>query len=103
MKIRKNDQVKVILGKDKGRTGVVEKIYPKSHKLLIKGINVYKKHVKKSEAFPKGGVVEINRPMADAKVMLICPNCKVPARVGYLFDSQQKKQRVCRKCHKVIK
>ncbi len=103
MKIKKNDQVKVILGKDKGREGVVERTYSKSHHLLVKGMNIYKKHVKKSETFPKGGLVEVPRPIESAKVMLICPNCKTPTRVGYLFDNQQKKQRVCRKCHKVIK
>lgn len=103
MKIKKNDQVKVILGKDKGRVGLVEKIYPRSKKLLVKGINVYKKHVKKSEAFPKGGIVEVNRPIGVNKVMLVCPNCKEKARVGYIFDSKNQKQRVCRQCQKVIK
>ncbi len=103
MKIKKADQVKVVLGKDKGRVGVVEKIYPKSHKLLVKGINMYKKHVKKSESFPKGGIVELNRPILDNKVMLVCPNCKEKTRVGYTLNSKQQKQRLCRKCQKVIK
>ena len=102
MKIRIKDQVQVILGKDKGRTGEVEKTYNKSGKLVVKGINMYKKHVKKSEAFPKGGIVEINRPILANKVMIICPNCKQKARVGYIV-SEKGKQRICRKCQKVIK
>jgi len=103
MKFKKNDTVRVILGKDKGREGVVEKTYPKSGKLLVKGVNVYKKHVKKSEAFPKGGVIDINRPIYAGKVMIICPNCKEPTKIGYTLNSQGRKQRICRKCKKVIK
>jgi large subunit ribosomal protein L24 len=103
MKIKKGDQVKVILGKDKGREGVVEKTYAKSNKLLVKEINVYKKHVKKSEAFPKGGIVNVNRPIYASKVMLICPNCKEKTRVSYLEKGKGQKQRICCKCKKVIK
>lgn len=102
MKIRIKDQVQVILGKDKGRIGEVERTYPKSNKIVVKGINMYKKHVKKSESFPKGGIVEINRPILANKVMIICPNCKQKARVGYLTTDKHK-QRICRKCQKVIK
>lgn len=102
MKIKKQDQVEIILGKDKGRTGEVEKTYSKSKKLVVKNINMYKKHVKKSEAFPKGGIVEISRPILANKVMLICPNCKQKTRVGYSVTSTGK-QRICRKCQKVIK
>ena len=103
MKLKIKDQVKVIIGKDKGRVGEVEKTYLKANKILVKNINVYKKHVKKSESFPKGGVVEVNRPLYVNKVMLICPNCKQPTRVGYTTDSAKHKQRICRKCQKVIK
>jgi len=103
MKLKKGDQVEAILGKDKGRKGEVEKVYPKSQRALVKGINIYKKHVKKSEAFPKGGVVEVNRAIDVSKLMFICPNCKEKARLGYSFDAKNNKQRVCRKCKKVVK
>jgi len=103
MKIKKNDNVVIILGKDKTRQGVVEKTYPKSGKVLVKGINVYKKHVKKSEAFPKGGIVDVNRPLDVSKLMLICPNCKEKTRVGYLKNNKGLKQRICKKCQKIIK
>lgn len=103
MKLKKGDQVEVILGKDKSRKGEVERVYPKSNRALVKGVNIYKKHVKKSESVPKGGVVEINRSLSVNKVMLICPSCKEKTRIGYTFDSKGQKQRICRKCQKVIK
>jgi len=97
MKIIKGDKVKIIAGKDNGRDGVVEKVYSKQNKVLIPGINLYKKHIRKSEQMPKGGVVEIPRPIDVAKIMLICPKCKQATRVGYTVN-KAKKLRVCRKC-----
>ena len=101
MKIRKGDLVKVIYGKDKGREGKVEKVYPKQNKVKISGINVYKKHVKKSEQLPQGGIVELPRPLNVSKVMLICPVCKKPTRVGYKKEGKGK-FRYCKKCDSKI-
>ena len=101
MKIRKGDLVKVIYGKDKGREGKVEKVYPKQNKVKISGINVYKKHVKKSEQLPQGGIVELPRPLNVSKVMLICPVCKKPTRVGYKKEGKRK-FRYCKKCDSKI-
>jgi large subunit ribosomal protein L24 len=103
MKIKKGDKVIVIQGRDKLKSGVVERVYEKSDKLLIKGINLYKKHVKKSEAFPKGGIVEVERSLIASKVMLVCPKCKKRARVSYKIDNKGNRQRVCRQCKQVIK
>ncbi len=97
MKIKKGDKVKVIAGKDKGREGVVERIYTKANTLVIPGINLYKKHIKKNEKMPQGGVVEIPRPLNAAKVMLICAKCGKPSRVGYKIE-KNKKNRVCKRC-----
>jgi len=102
MKIKKGDKVIVISGKDRGRKGEVEGVYPKSDRVIIKGLNVYKKHMKKSDAYPKGGIVEVNRPLNISKVMLICPSCKERTRIGFSQDAKGKKQRICKKCKKVI-
>jgi len=102
MKLKLKDQVKVLLGKDKGKTGEVERIYKKQEKVLIKGINLVKKHIKKSEQFPKGTILEINKPMLSSKVILLCKHCKKPTRIGYRFNKDGKKERICKKCHKVI-
>jgi len=97
MKIKKGDTVLVIAGKDKGREGKVERVYRKAGKVLIPGINMYKRHVKKSEQMPQGGIVSLPRPLPVCKVMLICPVCKKPTRVGYRIE-KNKKFRVCKKC-----
>lgn len=97
MKIKKGDKVRVIAGKDKGRDGKVEKVYRKQNKVSLPGINIYKKHIKKNEKMPKGGVVELPRPIDISKIMLICPTCSKPSRVGYKIE-KNKKIRICKKC-----
>ena len=101
MKLKKGDMVKIIIGKDKGRTGKVQKIITKNAKIIIDGINIYKKHVKKSEGKP-GGIIEISRPLAVSKVMIICPTCNKPARIGYQIIKNGEKTRICRKCKAII-
>ena len=101
MKIRKGDKIKVIAGKDKGRTGVVEKAYQRSNKLIIPGVNLYKRHIKKNEKMPKGGIVDIPRPLGISKVMLVCPKCGKTTRVEYQLE-KDKRFRVCKKCKSKI-
>ena len=97
MKIKKGDKIKVIAGKDNGRESVVERVYANSEKLMITGVNIYKKHIKKNEKMPQGGTVEVPRPMDASKVMLICPKCKKTTRIGFELV-KGKKYRVCKKC-----
>jgi large subunit ribosomal protein L24 len=101
MKIKKNDKVKIIYGKDKGREGVVERVYSKTGRVLIPGINIYKKHIKKNEKMPQGGKVELPRPISFSKLMLICPKCGKATRVGFQID-KNRKLRVCKKCKSKI-
>jgi len=101
MKIIKGDKVKIISGKNKGKEGVVEKVYKRQNTLLIPGINMYKKHIRKNEKMPQGGVVEIPRPLATSKVMLVCPKCKSIARVGYEIE-KSRKTRICKKCKSAL-
>lgn len=101
MKIGKGDKVKIIAGKDRGKEGKVEKVYKKQNKALILGINIYKKHIKKSEKMPKGGVVEIPRPIDVSKTMLICPKCGKATRVGFAVK-KNRKYRICKKCKSII-
>ncbi|MCS7092953.1 MAG: 50S ribosomal protein L24 [Patescibacteria group bacterium] len=105
MKIRKKDKVRVISGKDKGRDGTVEKVYQKSRKVFIPGINVFKRHLKKDPKTNQGGIVEFSRPLDISKVMLICPKCKKPTRLGFKIEKQKlrkKKLRYCKKCQEII-
>ncbi len=102
MKIKKGDTVKVLLGKDKGRTGKVQKILRKKDKLVIEGINLYKKHVKPQGEGKPGGIVEMPRPLSVSKVVLICPVCSKTTRIGYQVGKAKGKQRVCKKCEAII-
>jgi large subunit ribosomal protein L24 len=96
MKIKKGDTVKILSGKDKGKTGVVSKIFPKEDRVLIEGINVYKKHVK-PRGQQKGEIISVSRPLYASKVMVICKNCGKPTRVGFKIEGDSK-SRYCKKC-----
>lgn len=101
MKIKKGDKVKIVAGKDNGREGTVQKVFEKQNTVLVPGVNLYKKHVRKSDQMPKGGVVEMPRPLQAGKVMLVCPKCKKMTRIGYSVENG-KKTRICKKCKSAI-
>jgi large subunit ribosomal protein L24 len=102
IKFKANDTVKVTLGKDKGREGKIEKVFPKEGKALVPGVNMYKKHVKgNAQANQKGGIYDLPRPLSFAKFSLLCPKCKKVTRVGFRLVGDEK-VRICRKCNKEI-
>lgn len=101
MKLKKGDKVVVTAGKDKGREGKIEKTYPKEKKVLLAGINVYKKHLKRRDEKNPGGIIEISKPLPVSNVSLLCPKCSQPTRIGYKVTKRSKK-RICRKCLKLI-
>ena len=90
MKIQVGDKVRVIAGKDKGREGVVDRVYPKQNKVLLQGINQYKRHMRKSEDFPQGGVIDVPRPLDVSKVMKLSADGKSVTRVGYVVEGNKK-------------
>lgn len=103
MKIKKNDLVLIIKGKDKNRKGKVIKVLPKKQKVIIEGLNLKKKHFSPRREGEKGEIVEIPAPLSVANVKLICPKCKKPTKVGYKIISdaksgKSKKIRICKKC-----
>jgi len=101
MKIKKGDLVKIIKGKDRNKTGKVIKVDLKSKKLIVEGVNVYKKHVRPKRQGEKGEVAKVSRPIAVANLMLVCPNCQQPTRPGFHFEGDNK-IRYCRKCQSRI-
>jgi len=101
MKLKVGDTVKVTLGKDRGKTGKIEKVLPKHNTLVVSGVNLYKKHLKSQGEKKPGGIIDITKPLNTAKVVLICPKCHQPTRVGYQGKAK-KKIRICRKCSKPI-
>lgn len=101
MKLRKGDSVKVVAGKDKGKVGTVEIVYPKEDKALIGGVNQYKRHVKGRAQGQKSEIITLTKPLPVAAVSLICPKCNKVTRIGYRME-KDKKVRFCRKCEKTI-
>jgi large subunit ribosomal protein L24 len=101
MKVKKGDNVLIIAGKDKGRTGKIMKSLPKELKVLVEGINLKKKHVKPRREGEKGQVVSLSVPLDISDVKLICPKCGKATRVGYKVE-KDKKFRVCKKCGQEI-
>jgi large subunit ribosomal protein L24 len=102
MKIRKNDMVLVVAGKDKGKRGKVRFAYPKQERLLVEGINFVKKHSRAKGAARQAGIIEREAPISVSNVMLLCSKCNHPARVGFRFLADGKKVRICRSCGEVI-
>jgi len=101
MKIKKGDNVLIITGKDKGKKGKVLRTIPTTSKVVVEGLNVVKKHAKARRQGEKGQRIEIPSPLAMGKVMLVCPKCGKPARVGYRISGDTK-SRVCKQCGKEL-
>lgn len=94
MKIRRNDQVMVITGRDKGKTGKVTRVIPDTQMVVVEGINIAKRHTKPSSKHPQGGILDITRPISAAKVMVVDPVTGAPSRVGYSITKDGSKERV---------
>jgi large subunit ribosomal protein L24 len=101
MKIRKNDNVVILKGKDRGKTGRVIAVFPKTSKIMVEGLNVYKKHAKPSKKYPQGGIMDVNVPVSSDNLQIICPNCSKATRVSFK-NSGRDKRRICRKCNEVV-
>ncbi len=102
MKIRKNDTILVIAGKDKGKTGKIRFAYPKKERVLVDGINFIKRHTRARGRVRQAGIIQLEAPIDVSNVMLLCSRCNRPTRVGFRFLEGGKKVRICRSCHEVI-
>ena len=102
MRIKKNDQVVVIAGKDRGKRGRVMKVYPSNNKVLVEKINYHKMALRKSKTNPQGGITQVEGKLAISNVQFVCPRCNKPARVGFTLLADGTKQRSCKSCHEVL-
>lgn len=102
MKIRKNDNVLVIAGKDKGKKGKVRFAYPKDDRVLVEGVNFIKKHARATGQARQAGIIEREATIDVSNVMLVCGKCNKPTRIGFRVLGDGKKARVCRSCNEVI-
>lgn len=102
MKIRKNDTVLVIAGKDRGKKGKVRQALPKKEMVVVEGVNMVKRHSRARGVARQAGIIELEAPLHVSKVMLVCGKCNKPTRVGYRFLADGRKARICRVCYEVI-
>jgi len=102
MNIKKGDKVMVIAGKDKGKSGEVLRSIPESQRVVVEKVNIVKKHQRPTQQNREGGIASIEAPIHVSNVMLVCPSCKAPVRVGRVRNADGKLVRVCKKCSKPI-
>ncbi len=102
MKIRKDDTVLVIKGKDRGKKGKVRFAHPKKQQVTIEGINFIKKHSKARGAVKQAGIIDLEVPVNISNVMLLCDKCNKPGRIGFQKLGDGRRVRICRACGEVI-
>ena len=102
LKVKKGDTVEVLAGNDKGKQGEVLEVVPKTSQVVVKGVNIRKKHVKPKKQGEEGGIISAESAIYMSKVNVVCPKCKKGVRVGFTTDKDEK-VRVCKKCGTKIK
>lgn len=101
MKIKKEDTVQIIKGKDRGKKGKVLQIFNNENKLVVEDVNKLYKHLKQRKGKEKGERIEFNAPLSASNVMIVCSKCNKPVRVSYKIENK-KKTRICKKCNNTI-
>ncbi len=102
MRIRQNDTVEVISGRDLGKRGKVQQVLTPKGRVTVEGVNIVKKHQRPTAALRQAGIIQKEAPLSLSKVMLVCQRCSKAVRVGYRFLEDGRKVRVCRSCHEMI-
>ena len=102
LNIKKNDTVKVLAGKDKGKTGKVLKVYPAADRAIVQGVNFVKKHTKRSQKDQQGGIITRESSIDLSNLSVVCKGCNRPTRVGYDVLKDGSKVRFCKQCNEVL-
>jgi large subunit ribosomal protein L24 len=102
LKIKKNDTVKVLAGKDKGKTGKVLKVSPASHRAIVQGVNFSKKHAKRTRQDDQGGIIERESSIEISNLAVVCKGCNQSSRVGFDILKDNSKVRFCKNCKEVL-
>jgi large subunit ribosomal protein L24 len=100
--IRRDDTVMVIAGKDRGKSGKVNRVIREKDRVVVAGVNIATKHVKNRPGIRQAGIIHVEAPLHISNVMLMCPHCAKPTRVGHRFQEDGTKVRVCKRCDGVI-
>lgn len=101
-RVRRNDTVQVVRGKDRGKRGVVQRVLPDEGRVVVAGVNIVKRHLRAGARARQTGIVQMEAPIPVSKVMPICSHCNKPVRVGFRYLEDGTKERVCQKCHEPI-
>jgi large subunit ribosomal protein L24 len=101
-KIRQNDEVVIIAGKDKGKQGKVQRILVNKERVVVEGVNMIKRHIRPNPSLRQTGIVQSEAPIHVSNVKLLCPSCGKPARFGAKFLEDGSKARVCKACRQAI-
>ncbi|OVE79010.1 50S ribosomal protein L24 [bacterium I07] len=102
MKVVKNDTVLVVTGNYKGKRGKVLKVFPKQNRVIVEGVNFIKRHTKPTQKNQQGGIVEKEAPVHVSNLMVVCPKCDTPSRLGNKRIQDGKKVRICRNCEEML-
>jgi len=102
MKIKKGDNVKIMSGKDRGKTGTVLMAFPERNAVIVENLNTFKKRSKPKRQGETGQIVNVSRPLPASKVQIVCANCKTATRIGYRIESNGHKARICKKCQATL-
>ena len=100
--IKKNDKVQIISGDEKGKKGRVLSMLSKDDRIIVEGINMIKRHMKPSKKYSQGGIIEREAAVNRSNIMLVCPKCDKPTKIGNKILENDKKIRLCKKCGEVI-
>jgi len=101
-KIRKNDLVMVVKGKERGKTGKVMRVLPDEGRVVVERLNIVKRHSKPRGAASPGGIVEKEAPLQMANVMFFCERCNAPVRLGIKIAQDGERNRICRRCGEAV-
>jgi large subunit ribosomal protein L24 len=102
MFVKKNDLVKVLSGESRGKTGKVIRVFASTESVVIQGVNLRWKHMRRSQQYPHGARIQKEMPIHVSKIKVVCPQCNKPSRVGYKTTESGVKNRICKKCAQPI-
>ena len=102
MRFRREDTVQIIAGKDRGKRGKVQHVYPKDDRVVVEGANMIKRHIRARPNVRQAGIIQQEAPFHISNAMLVCTHCDRAVRVGHKFLENNKKVRVCASCREVI-
>ncbi|MFN8532071.1 MAG: 50S ribosomal protein L24 [Dehalococcoidia bacterium] len=101
-RVKSGDTVLITNGREKGKQGKVSRVIPKEHRVVIEGHNIVRRHQKATGVARQAGIIDKEAPLDISNVMVICPNCGKPTRIGYQIDEQGQKSRQCKQCQGVF-